>query len=196
MENNNNDSVATMENEKWVEARINGLTAELYEVSDQGRVRVKEHSITFMRKGKLSVRLCKAHLIKPGDNGLGYLQVRIMINGQSKAVLVHRLIMDSFNPDYDDSLTDINHCNSNRADNRLVNLDRLSHRDNLRQEHRLTQVRKPLSSVKVINQSNREQYSFNSISSAAGFIGISQPRLSQVLRTTNSINGFSVYFKD
>ena len=30
-----------MENEKWVEARINGLSAELYEVSNIGNVRNK-----------------------------------------------------------------------------------------------------------------------------------------------------------
>lgn len=194
--NNNNSTVATMENEEWVPARINGLSAELYEVSNQGRVRIKEHSITFMRQGKLSVRLCKAHLIKSWDNGLGYFEVNLAINGKYKAVQVHRLVMDSFNPDYDSSLTDVDHINSIRTDNRLCNLRRLTHADNLRQPHRMQQVRKPLSVVRVINHSNREQYLFNSISAAAEFIGVTQPRLSQVLRTTNSINGFSIYFKD
>lgn len=189
----NNNTVATMENEVWVEARINGLTAELYEVSNQGRVRIKEHSITFMRQGKLSVRLCKAHLIKPCDNGLGYQQVRIMINGKYKAVLVHRLIMDSFNTDYDDSLTDINHCNANRADNRLVNLERLSHRDNLVSEHRMKLIRKP---VRVISADHTVQWVFDSVTEAADFIGVPQGRLSHVLHHGNSINGYSVYFKD
>lgn len=182
-----------MKNEKWVEAKINELSAELYEVSDQGRVRIKEHSITFMRQGKLSVRLCKAHLIKPHDNGLGYQQVNIVVNGQNKAILVHRLVMDSFNPDYDEALTDIDHINSDRTDNRLINLQRLSHADNLRQEHRLKLIRKP---VRVISSNHTVQWLFDSVTEAADWMGTNPSQLSHVLNHSGKLNGYSVYFKD
>jgi len=185
--------VTIMENEKWVEARINGLSAELYEVSNMGQVRIKEHSITFMRKGKLSVRLCKAHMIKPHDNGLGYQQVNIMVNGQNKAILVHRLVMDSFNPDYDLSLTDIDHLNSDRMNNRLINLQRLTHHDNLVQEHRMKLIRKP---VRIISTDHRIQLLFNSVSEAANWMGTSPSQLSHALNHSGKLNGYSVYFKD
>lgn len=182
-----------MENEEWVEAKINGLSAELYEVSNMGKVRIKEHTITFMRQGKLSVRLCKDHLIKPHDNGLGYLQVNIVVNGQNKAVLVHRLVMDSFNPDYDDSLTDIDHLNSDRMDNRLINLQRLTHHDNLVQEHRMKLIRKP---VRVISSSSHHiQWLFDSVSEAANWMGISPSQLSHALNHSGKLNGYSVYFQ-
>ena len=182
-----------MKNEKWVEARINGMDLDLYLVSDQGRVIVKQHSITFMRQGKLSVRLCKAHLIKPHDNGLGYQQVNIVVNGQNKAILVHRLVMDSFNPDYDDSLTDIDHLNSDRMDNRLINLQRLTHHDNLVQEHRMKLIRKP---VRILSTDHRIQLLFNSVSEAADWMGTSPSQLSHALNHSGKLYGYLVYFKD
>lgn len=182
-----------MKNEKWIDARINGLSAELYEVSDQGNVRVKEHTITFMRKGKLSVRLCKAHSIKPHDNGLGYQQVNLSINGQYKAILVHRLVLDSFNPDYDGELTDIDHINSDRTDNRLINLRRLSHHENLVQEHRMKLIRKP---VRIISSDERVQWLFNSVSEAADWLGLAPSHLSTALNHSHKIKGYSVFFKD
>lgn len=182
-----------MENEKWVDAKINELSADLYEVSDQGRVRIKEHSITFMRQGKLSVRLCKSHIIKPHDNGLDYQQVNIVVNGQNKAILVHRLVMDSFNPDYDASLTDIDHLNSDRMDNRLDNLRRLTHRDNLVQEHRMKLIRKP---VRIISSDHIMQWLFDSVNEAADWLGANPSQLSHALNHSGKINGYSVYFQN
>lgn len=182
-----------MENEKWVEARINGLSAELYEVSDQGRVRVKEHSITFIRQGKLSVRLCKAHLIKAHDIGLGYMQVNIVVNGQNKAILVHRLVMDSFNPDYDEALTDIDHLNAIKSDNRLINLQRLTHHDNLVQPHRMKLIRKP---VRVISSDHSVQWLFDSVTEAADWMGTSPSQLSHALNHSGKLNGCFVYLQD
>lgn len=182
-----------MDNEKWIDARINGMDLDLYQVSDQGRVRVKEHSITFMRQGKLSVRLIKAHSIKPHDNGLGYQQVTLSIDGQSKAILVHRLVMDSFNPDYDDSLTDIDHVNCLRGDNRLANLKRVSHAENLRQPHRMKLIRKP---VKIISSDHTVQWLFNSVTEAADWLGLAPSHLSTALNHSHKIKGYSVFFKD
>ena len=182
-----------MKNEKWVEARINGLSAELYEVSNMGQVRIKEHTITFMRQGKLSVRLCKDHLIKPHDNGLGYQQVNIVVNGQNKAILVHRLVMDSFNPEYDEALTDIDHLNSDRMDNRLINLQRLTHPDNLVQEHRMKLIRKP---VRIISTDHRIQLLFDSVTEAADWMGTSPSQLSHALNHSGKLNGYLVYFQD
>jgi len=186
-----------MENEEWVEARINGLSAELYEVSNMGQVRIKEHSITFMRQGKLSVRLCRAHLIKPHDNGLGYMQVSLSIDGRIRGVLVHRLVMESFKPDYDDSLTDVDHIDNNPLNNRLDNLRRLTHRDNLVKEHRLSQFKKPVCKkpVRVISPDHTVQWLFDSVTEASDFLEVKREYLSKILRKSNKIHGYSVFFK-
>lgn len=194
---NNNSRVATDELEEWIDARINGMDLDLYEVSNMGNVRSKEHTITFMRQGKLSVRLCKAHLIKPQDIGLGYQQVKLSIDGKIRGVLVHRLVMDSFKPDYDDSLTDVDHIDNNRLNNRLDNLRRLTHRDNLVKEHRLSQFKKPVCKkpVRVISPDHTVQWLFDSVTEASDFLKVKREYLSHVLHYNNQINGFSVYFK-
>lgn len=79
-------------------------------------------------------------ILKPGKTKLGYLIVTI--GGQSR--LVHKTIMDTFMPISDaeaSTLTDIDHINSDRSDNRLSNLRRCTHADNLRSAHRLALIR-------------------------------------------------------
>lgn len=197
MDNNNSSRVATAMEETWVPARINGLSADLYEVSSEGNVRVKEHVITLMCHGKLSTRLCKSHLLKPSDIGLGYMQVHLYINGQYKAILVHRLVMESFNPNYDDSLTDVDHIDNNSLNNRLDNLRRLTHADNLRKEHRASQFKKPVCKkpVRVISANHEKQWLFDSVTEAADFLEVKREYLSHVLHYNNKVNGYFVYFK-
>ncbi|WP_172638139.1 NUMOD4 domain-containing protein [Lactiplantibacillus plantarum] len=79
-------------------------------------------------------------ILKPGKTKLGYLIVTV--GGQSR--LVHRMTMDTFMPISDteaSTLTDIDHINSDRSDNRLSNLRRCTHADNLRSAHRLALIR-------------------------------------------------------
>jgi len=109
------------------------------------------------------------------------------------AILVHRLVMDSFNPDYDSTLTDIDHLNSDRMDNRLSNLQRLTHADNLRQEHRMKLIRKP---VRIISSDHVMQWLFDSVNEAADWMGTSPSQLSHALNHSSKLNGYSVYFKD
>lgn len=95
-----------------------------YSVSTLGRVRND-------RTGRI---------LKPGITKLGYAIVTV--GGQSR--LVHQLIMSTFMPISKAeaiTLTDIDHINANRSDNRLSNLRRCTHADNLRSSHRLALIR-------------------------------------------------------
>ena len=193
MENNNNSTVATAMAEKWVPAQCDGVDYPLYEVSDLGRVRRDEYSVTYTKGGHLQSATMKERLVQAKNNGNGYLQVALRdTDGNKHYVMLSRLVLCSFEPVYDDSL-DVDHINSIRMDNRLINLRFLSHRDNLVQPHRMQQIRKP---VRVISSNHTVQWLFDSVTEAANFLGTAQGALSRILRTTNSINGFSVYFKD
>lgn len=79
-------------------------------------------------------------ILKPGKTKLGYSIVTV--GGQSR--LVHQLVMNVFMPISKDEaavLSDVDHVNSVRSDNRLSNLRRCTHADNLRSAHRLALIR-------------------------------------------------------
>ncbi|WP_050495864.1 NUMOD4 domain-containing protein [Lactiplantibacillus plantarum] len=112
-------------NNKLVEAEIFRTSPyEGYSVSTLGNVRND-------RTGRI---------LKPGKTKLGYAIVTV--GGQSR--LVHRLVMSTFMPISKaeaSTLTDIDHINADRSDNRLSNLRRCTHSENLHSAHRLALIR-------------------------------------------------------
>ena len=80
------------------------------------------------------------HILKPGTTKLGY-QI-VTVGGQSR--YVHQLVMNTFMPISKaeaSTLSDIDHIDSCRFNNKLSNLRRCTHADNLRSEHRLALIR-------------------------------------------------------
>ena len=61
----------------------------------------------------------------------GYKRVCFYNNGINKSVLVHRLLAQTFIPN-PNNLTQVDHINKNRNDNRLENLRWVNHTDNTR----------------------------------------------------------------
>ena len=107
-----------MEQEIWKE--IKGFDGN-YSVSSEGRVRSNG-----LLKGKNSkVRILKTELSKKG-----YLRVGLTKDGKQKKYLVHRLVAIAF-LDNTNNLPDVNHKNECKTDNRLINLEWMSRRDNM-----------------------------------------------------------------
>lgn len=80
--------------------------------------------------GKRSKRI-----LKSSDNRLGYKQVYLtFFNGGGRWFKVHRLVAKQFIPN-PDNLTDVNHKNHDKGDNRVDNLEWLSHSDNIRHSY-------------------------------------------------------------
>lgn len=77
-----------------------------YEVSDQGRVRHK--TLQWIQK--------------PDINNEGYARASISKNGKRSRVFIHRLVLQSFNPQENWEELTVDHINGIRHDNRLVNL--------------------------------------------------------------------------
>lgn len=99
----------------WVETfkEIAGYEG-LYGISTLGRV----------------VNIRTGRFLKPFSNGHGYYQVGLCKNGISTKYYVHRLVLNTFEPN-DDPKMEIDHRNGNRGDNRLVNLQWLTHAENM-----------------------------------------------------------------
>lgn len=93
---------------------------DLYEVSDTGLVRSKDRQIT-SKTGSVKIFKGKIKAQKPNKN-VKYMQVKLYKNNKSYHKYVHRLVAEAFisNPK---NLTEVNHINGNRQDNRVENLE-------------------------------------------------------------------------
>ena len=68
--------------------------------------------------------------VKPRPNKQHYLQVCFTKNGEVTQLRLHRVIWEAFNGPIPGRL-EVNHKNLNRSDNRLENLELLTHRENV-----------------------------------------------------------------
>ena len=89
-----------------------------YQVSSMGRVK------SLVRKGRKRERI-----LKPAFNGCGYLIVNLCAGGKRKMLRVHRLVCEAFHENHDDKPY-VNHINENKTDNRAVNLEWCTAKEN------------------------------------------------------------------
>lgn len=106
-----------------------------YQVSNLGRFRSLDRKITrsdgmtYLKKGE----------IKTGTkNKDGYLAIKLCKDGSYKSACIHRLVAEVFVENDDICLkTEVNHIDTNRANNRADNLEWVSHIDNIRHSAKL-----------------------------------------------------------
>ncbi|MDK9681537.1 NUMOD4 domain-containing protein [Lactiplantibacillus plantarum] len=146
-----------------------------YQVSSMGRVRSTDRVI----KVGNQQRHIAGHIIQPHDNGLGYMQVNLFDESHKlHAMLAHKLVLDGFmtlSANEAQTLTDVDHINNDRSDNRLSNLRRVTHADNLRKEHRMNQIRH---ACIAIDEQGEVVLKAKSMTAMAELLGVSQSAIS------------------
>ena len=95
-----------------------------YQVSNLGRVKSLDR-IDITKKGYS--RHKKGIELKVVKKGAGYSAVHLSKNSLTEQVYVHRLVLEAF---LFESSMEINHINGNKADNRLLNLEYVTKREN------------------------------------------------------------------
>ena len=119
-------NTSSLEGEKWVD--LFGME-DLYEVSNLGRIRSKSISIDYDRGGvKFSV-VRKPKMLKQHVKS-GYMFISLGRNKERVHLPVHKIVYESFNGKLEDGL-EIDHINSDSKDNRLCNLQAITHDENL-----------------------------------------------------------------
>ena len=88
----------------------------LYDVSNWGRMR--------------SLKFGKVRVLKPCKGKDGYFRVGLRKVGKYKCFLVHRLVWEAFNGSIPEGY-EINHIDENKHNNRLDNMNLLTHRQNM-----------------------------------------------------------------
>lgn len=94
----------------------------LYQVSNLGNVK------SLPRKGT------KGGLLKPVIKWGGYYGVALSKDGRTKWFRIHRLVLQTFKPISNPENFEGDHINRNRLDNRLENLQWLTHTENTRKD--------------------------------------------------------------
>lgn len=89
------------------------------EVSNLGRGRSKDRYVPSKNGGK---RLAKGHILKQYQERSGYMRVKFKVNGETKSVLVHRMVATCFIPN-PDNLPEVNHIDNDRTNNTVSNLE-------------------------------------------------------------------------
>lgn len=143
----------------------------LYEVSDLGRVRSlgrecnSKNNSKQRKKERILVQEITIH---------GYCRVRLFdIDGKAKHFPVHRLVMREF---VGDSELQINHKNEIKTDNRLINLEYCTPKQNCNHGTRNKKIGGYRNSIPVeqIGLDGSVIRSFDSITEAANCIGLSR----------------------
>ena len=99
----------------------------LYEVSSYGRVRSLEKS--YIRKNGVMDHKPEI-ILRPKNNGTGYFTVCLYKNKIHKYYLIHRLVAQAFIPN-PDNLSEVNHKDEDKSNNRVENLEWCTHQYNL-----------------------------------------------------------------
>ena len=146
-----------------------------YQVSNLGRVK----SLKRFRKGKNdSLASVKERILKPLINSIGYYQVGLYKNSKVRFYLVHRFVWEAFNGQIPEGY-EVNHINEIKSDNRLENLNLMTHKENMNYGSRTERSAKKHSKVvlqfTLDNILVKEYPSANQVERELGF---AQPNIS------------------
>lgn len=117
------------------------------------------------------------HIIKD-YNVLGYRQVKMYSNGKRKSVYVHRLVAEFFIPNPDNK-PEVNHKNGIRDDNRIENLEWVTHEENMIHSRDVLKNHPANNTIAILNVTTGIVY--ESLSEAERATGIPKPNISRVI---------------
>lgn len=101
---------------------------ETHSVSNRGRVLSKGRY--YSNNGTMSYK--KARILKSTDNGAGYLQVRLNVNGKSKSMYVHRLVAMAFVTNLKE-MEEVHHKDHDKTNNCHTNLEWSTRKHNMQE---------------------------------------------------------------
>jgi len=104
-----------------------------YQISDLGNIKSLDYNV-ITKNGV--VKKHKGKVLSPGKNKNGYLYVILNNNTSQKTKTIHQLVAEAFLNHIPSKFNKVvNHKNFIKQDNRLENLEIVSHRENCNQKH-------------------------------------------------------------
>ena len=104
----------------------------IYQASTYGNIRSNDRETKQYNNGVYVNTKYEGKVLKPRKNKCGYLYVNLYYNGSRKTFTVHKLIGYTFlNAPLNDRYNVINHIDCNKVNNRLVNLELVTAKENI-----------------------------------------------------------------
>lgn len=107
-----------------------------YEISNKGTVRSLERLVPL----KNGLRTIKAKILTSRKNNFGYIEVRLSKNSNCKTLFIHVLLAKAFLTCPAESY-EVNHINGIKDDNRLENLEWVTHAENVKHAYQLKLIK-------------------------------------------------------
>lgn len=148
--------------------------------SNLGQVRTVGRTVT-RNDGKK--QFVKGRTLKQWHNSNGYLGVTFSVNGKTVQRYVHRLIAQTFIPN-PDKLPEVNHKNCVRTDNRIKNLEWVTHEENVeyREKHGKSSAEVSGRPVYAVSLKTLEVQWFKTQSEAGRELGVNGSNVNNVLK--------------
>lgn len=158
------------------------------EVSTFGKVRTLDR----VTSNEDRTWFTKGRVLKQHDNGKGYLQVSVSIDGKWVTKKVHRLVAQTFiqNPN---NWPEVNHKDNDRTNNRVENLEFCTHSYNMayRDKYGKSSAEVLGCPVYAVNLDTMEISKFESQRAAGRALGINQANITKVVKgTQKTAHGF------
>lgn len=153
-----------------------------YSITDDGKV--------------ISYKFKKPRIMKTWFQKDGYENIKLCKENQTYHFLIHRLVAEAFIPN-PDNLSEVNHKNKIRNDNRVENLEWCTRKENLYDSYStMSQIRNFRECLLVNSETGNIVGDFNSIAAAARYaseeLGCSK---SGIIRNYKS-KGYEIKFKE
>lgn len=125
-------------------------------------------------------------IIKPCDNGRGYLKVFVVTPDGRKSIRIHRLVAEAFLPN-PDGLPVVNHIDGNKYNNRASNLEWVTHQQNT--AHWLSQTSRRKIPVARLGKKGQVLDIFLSVNAAAKYCNCDYRSLYEALKNNRQYKG-------
>jgi len=158
------------------------------EVSSFGRVRTVDRVVP---NGN-GTRLVKWRVLKQFDNGKGYLQVNIKVDGKFIKKRVNRIVAETFLPNLY-NFPEVNHKNCIRDDNHVENLEWCSRSYNRQYQEKfgISNTESQGRPLFAVNLSTFEVSRFRSQGEASRVLGVNKGNINKVIKgRLKQTNGF------
>ena len=122
--------------------------------------------------------------MSPSDNGYGYLDISLPINGKDTHKYIHRLVAEAFIPNPENK-EQVNHIDGNKHNNHLENLEWVTPLENAHhaiENGLLPEVHPNSIAINVYDKFNNQSCKFRCISDCAKALGLHQVKISEQLK--------------